>query len=183
MKKYRFVLVAIFLFAGLLISTTGCQNQADKAELEKFRATAGTQERNKRIARDLFAAIDSAKFDRLEALLSEDFALGAPGLPQPWKKADVFQAIKTHYASFPDWTHVIEVLVAEGDIVAVKVTGQGTQKAQYEGIAPTGKRVTQSAMHLLTIFNGKVKELWALEDNLGFMQQLGMELKPVKSKK
>jgi predicted ester cyclase len=74
-------------------------------------------------------------------------------------------------------------MIAEGDKVAVKLKGQGTHKAQYEGIAATREKVTQSAMHLMTIVNGKVKEWWALEDNLGFNQQLGMELKPKESKK
>jgi len=181
-KSYLSIVLTISV-VGLLVVGIGCQNQADKAELDKFRAAASTQERNKVIARELFAAIDSAKFDRLEVLLSDDFVLNAPGMPQSWKKADLFQAIKMHYASFPDWTHVIENVVAEGDNVAVKLNQHGTQKAQYEGIPATGKKVTNPAMHLMTIANGKVKDWWALEDNLGFMQQLGMDLKPAKIKK
>jgi hypothetical protein len=35
----------------------------------------------------------------------------------------------------------------------------------------------------MMIVNGKVKEWWALEDNLGLMTQLGMELKPKETKK
>lgn len=181
-KSYVSIVLAISIL-GLLVVGIGCQNQADKADLEKFQAAANTQERNKAIARELFAAIDSAKFVRLEVLLSDDFVLNAPGLPQPWKKADLFQAIKTHYAAFPDWTHVVENVVAEGDIVAIKLNQHGTQKAQYEGIPASGKKVTNPAMHLMTIADGKVRDWWALEDNLGFMQQLGMELKPAKIKR
>ena len=35
----------------------------------------------------------------------------------------------------------------------------------------------------MRIADGKVKEWWALEDNLGLMRQLGMELKPKENKK
>jgi steroid delta-isomerase-like uncharacterized protein len=183
MKTSHLNFVGVIPLAAVLLYPLGCRDQTERTELDKFKAMARVQDRNKGVVREVFAAIDSGKFDRLEELLSDDFALKAPGLSQPWKKGDLFQAIKTHYASFPDWTHVIEVLVAEGDNVAVKLTGQGTQKARYEGIASTGKKVTDPAMNLITIVNGKVKEWWALEDNLGFMQQLGMELRPIRSKK
>lgn len=176
-----YVLAAIFLVA-LLFPISGCQDQADKSELDKFRTMAKVHEQNKAIVRELFGAIDNGKFEKLDELLSDDFALNAPGLPQPWKKGELFQAVKAHYAAFPDWTHTIESLVAEGDNIAVKLMQQGTHKAQYEGIAASGKSVTNPAMHLMTILNGKVKQWWALEDNLGFMQQLGMELKPTKAR-
>jgi len=183
MNTPRLSLVTLSLLAAFLLLAIGCQDQTDKAELEKFRAAAAMQEQNKAIAREIFAAIDGGKFDRLEQLLSDDFALKAPGMAQPWKKADLFPAIKSHYTSFPDWTHAIEEVVAEGHNIAVKLNQYGTHRAQYEGIAATGKKVTDPAMHLMTIVKGKVKDWWALEDNLGFMQQLGMELKPSKSKK
>ena len=141
------------------------------------------QEENKRIARDVFAAIDSGKFDQLKALLSDDFALSAPGAPHPWRQDDLIKGAKAFYVSFPDWTHAIEDIIADGDKIVVKLKGQGTFKTPYEGLPATGKKVSQSAMHSLTVVNGKVKEWWAVEDNLGLMQQLGMALNPVTSKK
>lgn len=182
MKTSLLHVIAVIFLVALPFLISGCQDQAEKSELDKFKAMANVHDQNKAVVRELFGAIDNGNFDRLEQLLSDDFALDVPGLPQPWKKGQLFQAIKAHYAAFPDWTHVIETLVAEGDNIAVKLNQQGTQKAQYEGIPATGKKVTNPAMHLMTIVNGKVKQWWALEDNLGFMQQLGMELKPTKAR-
>jgi predicted ester cyclase len=48
----------------------------------------------------------------------------------------------------------------------------------YEGIPATGKAISYTGGHIVTIANGKVKHAWALEDNLGMMQQLGMALAP-----
>jgi len=155
----------------------------EKAELEKFKAATKIHDQNKVIAREFFALIDNQNFDRLNELLSDDFLLNAAGLTQPWKKEDVFQDIKRYYNSFPDWMHVIEDMIAEGDKVVVKLIQHGTQKAQFEEIAPTNAKVTKSAMHVVTIVNGKIKEWWAIEDDLGLMLQLGMELKPAKSSK
>lgn len=183
MNKRLVSLIAVISWISLLLFSIGCQDQGQKARLERLENASKTNDRNKEIARDFFSAIDHANFDKLKELLSDDFTLTAPGAPQPWKQAELFQGIKTFYVSFPDWTHVIEDVIAEGDKVVVTLRGQGTFKTQYEGITPTGEKVTQSAMHVLTFVNGKVKHLWAIEDNLGLMQQLGMELKPTKIKK
>lgn len=180
MKNLCAILIASIL---LIILNSGCSNQTEKSELNKFKVTADIQNRNKEIVRQVFAAIDKNDFDKLKDLLSDDFILSAPSSPQPWKKDDLIKGIKTFYISFPDWTHIINDMIAEGDKVVVKLTGQGTQKGIYENIPPTDKKLSQSAVHVITFVNGKVKEWWAVEDNLGFMMQLGMELKPTDKKK
>ena len=141
---------------------------------------AEVEEQNKNIARELFAFIDAGDFEGLNGLFADDFALDAPGLPEPLRKDVLFQLIKTHYTAFPDWTHMIEDEIADGDKVAVKLIQNGTHKAEYEGIAATGIEVTMPAMHLITIVDGKIKEEFAMEDYLGLYMQLGMELKPKK---
>ena len=181
--KTRFRISFIMFFIVIFSIMIGCQNQSQKAELDKYKATFGTQEENKTIARDFFATVDKQDFNKLNEILSDDFKLNAPGLEKPWTKDDVFKDIKKYYTSFLDWHHEIEAMIAEGDKVAVKLVQHGTQTAQYEGIAPTGVKVTKSAFHLLTINNGKIKEWWGLEDDLGMMLQLGMELKPADKKK
>ena len=59
----------------------------------------------------------------------------------------------------------------------------GTHKELYKGISATGKKITNPAIHIITIEDGQVKEWWGIEDNLGMMRQLGMELKPGENKK
>lgn len=183
MKTSQLQFVNTIFLASLLFFAVGCQNKADKAVLDKFRATAQIQEQNKATVREVFNAIDSGDLDKLGSLLSDDFALYSPGSPQPWRKEALYKARNTHFAAFPDWIHKIEIMVAEGDKVAVKLTQYGTHTAMYKGIEPTNKYVTVAATQVMMIVNGKVKEWWALEDNLGLMTQLGMELKPKGDKK
>ena len=179
MKSPLFVVSLVLL----LCFAFGCQNKAEKAELEKFRAQAKVEEQNKEIVRDFYNALDKGDFDRLKALSSDDFAFKAPGLDEPLGRDAIFQVIKTHYTAFPDWKHVIEDIIAEGGKVTVKITQNGTHKAEYEGIPATDKKVILPAMFLLTIVDGKIKEAWDVEDYLGLYQQLGMELKPKEVKK
>jgi steroid delta-isomerase-like uncharacterized protein len=167
----------------LLCFSLSCQDKTSKAELEKARARAETEARNKEIVRQLFSAIDKGDFEKLKGLLADDFSVIEPGMQEPLRQDALFQLIKTHYAAFPDWNHVIEDTIAEGDEVAVKLTQYGTHRAEYEGIPATGNKVTMSALHFMTIANGKIKDWYAVEDYLGLNMQLGMVLRPKEAKK
>ena len=162
----------------ILCLTVGCQDRVAMAELEAMRARAQVEEQNKEIVQDLIAAMDAGNLDRLAELLAADFALDGPGLLEPWRKDELFQAIKSHYAAFPDWMHVIENVVADGNRVAIKLNQNGTHKLDYSGIPATGSKVTKPAMHLFTLIDGKVLNWFVLEDELGFQTQLGMEIRP-----
>jgi len=136
-------------------------------------------EANKQVVRDCFAAIDAGNLDRVQELLAPDLALSALGSTEEWDTADLMQLIQTFYAAFPDNTHVIENLVAEGDFVAVTLIQYATHEADYEGVPATGNSVTVPAMHLIQVSGGAIRNWWAVEDNLGLMLQIGMQLTPV----
>jgi steroid delta-isomerase-like uncharacterized protein len=146
--------------------------------LESLITGAGEiRDQNKAIVREFFAAVDNQDFGKLNELLSDDFVLKSPVLAQTWTKEDVFKDIVKYYTAFPDWKHSIEELVAEGDKVAVQVIQRGTHKASYEGIEPTGTEVTKPGVHIITLTDCRIREWWGMEEELGFMQQLGMELR------
>ena len=166
----------ILPIAMVLFFFVGCQDRDGVAELEAMRVQADVEEQNKKMAVEIFVAIDSGDFDRLNELFAEDFSLTVPGLPEPLRKDILFQLIKSHYLAFPDWIHVIENVLADGDMVVVKLNQNGTHEAEYEGIPATGIKATLPAMHLFTVMNGKVVSWFAVEDYLGLYMQLSMEL-------
>ena len=131
-----------------------------------------------KVVRDLLAAIDAQDFEKIASHLSSDFVLTVPGLAEGLKIDGLMQAIKAHYNGFPDWIHLIDEIIIQGDKIAIRVTQSGTHQGEYEGIPATLKKVTMAAMAVVTIEHGKVKEWWAVEDYLGLFTQLGMELKP-----
>jgi len=74
---------AILLFL-LLFLNIGCQNKTEKSDLAKLNLQIQMQNQNKEIVREVFSAIDNRDFNKLKELFSDDFALNAPGVTQPW---------------------------------------------------------------------------------------------------
>ena len=75
------------------------------------------------------------------------------------------QMMGMFFAAFPDLNVTIDQLIAEGDIVVGRMTNTGTHQGDLMGIAPTGKRVTFSEIHMVRIENGKAVEHWGNIDD------------------
>jgi len=84
---------------------------------------------------------------------------------------------------FPDFQFTIEDMIAEGDKVWVRFKETGTHTGDYFGLAPTGKKITVSAVHNFRIVNGKVVESFSVSDDLAFYKQLGVIEPTEKAKK
>jgi len=133
---------------------------------------------NKQLVRRVFAAIDAHDFDQLNELWAEDMVCHMAGVPDPMDRNTTIGFIKSFYAVFPDFTHELHDVLAQGNRVVVRLTNHATHEYVFDGLAPTGKRIQYAAVHMVTLEAGVIEEWWLLEDNLGFMTQLGMELAP-----
>ena len=76
--------------------------------------------------------------------------------------------------AFPDLRFEIHELVAEGDIVAGRLTMSGTHDGPLMGMPPTGRSVRQDHMHFVRYKDGKAVEHWGVRDDLGMMEQMGL---------
>lgn len=77
-------------------------------------------------------------------------------------------------SAFPDIQMTIEDLIGEGDSVVVRYTARGTHSGEFQGIAPTGRKVTWAGINIYRRDGDQVVETWQLLDALGLMQQLGV---------
>jgi|WetSurMetagenome_2_1015567.scaffolds.fasta_scaffold338293_2 predicted ester cyclase len=102
---------------------------------------------------------------------------------QDWTLEPTKQYLRALRGSFPDEVFTIEDMFAEGDKVAVRYTWQGTHKGTYQGIAPTGKKVTLVFLEIIKILKGKVVESWEVVDLSQFYAQLGITASPATAKK
>jgi predicted ester cyclase len=84
------------------------------------------------------------------------------------------QIVALYHAAFPDFHYTIEHEVAEGDWIVVRGTYHLTHTGEFFGIAPTGKHVTTTGMHLFRVADQKIVEHWCNNDDLGVMRQLGV---------
>ena len=81
-------------------------------------------------------------------------------------------------AAFPDYRETIHDVVAEGDLVASRVTFGGTQRGEMFGVPATGKTVAAQGMAFLRFADSRIIELWTQADLLGLLAQLGVPLGP-----
>jgi steroid delta-isomerase-like uncharacterized protein len=77
-------------------------------------------------------------------------------------------------AAFSDAHYQIDHMIAEGDMVAVRITASGTNDGEFRGNPPTGKRFSADHVHWHRLADGKLVERWAVRDDLGAAQQLGL---------
>ncbi len=78
------------------------------------------------------------------------------------------------HTAFPDMHETIEQMVADGEWVAVRETFAGTHRGEFNGIPPTGKRVSVQAQTFFRVRAGKIVEDRPLVDMLRMLQQLGV---------
>jgi predicted ester cyclase len=81
--------------------------------------------------------------------------------------------VRQFRTAFPDGRSEIEDLIAAGDRVVARWTDGGTHLGEWQGIAPTGKRVSFSGIDIYRIQDGRVIEYWCSEDELGLLRQVG----------
>ena len=87
--------------------------------------------------------------------------------------AEYKQSMAKFHAAFPDLHFTVEDIIAERDRVVVRWTLRATHLGEYQGRAPTGKRMTVTGMSLFRMSEGKIQETWVNMDRWGMMEQLG----------
>ncbi len=131
-------------------------------------------EANKHVARRLFTdVLNTGAFAPLDDLFAADYANYFPGTPSPLDRPAWEQNHTLFRTAFPDLHFTIEAVLAEGDTVAVAFTVQGTHQGEFQGIAPTGQRVTFAGQTLFHFADGKIVEDRPIFDRLDLLEQLG----------
>ncbi|PZN81698.1 MAG: ester cyclase [Candidatus Methylumidiphilus alinenensis] len=77
-------------------------------------------------------------------------------------------------AAFPDFEVIIEDLLAAADKVVLRGGWRGTHQGEFMGASPTHKLITVTEIAIFRLDGGKIVELWANTDQLGFLRQLGV---------
>ena len=80
--------------------------------------------------------------------------------------------------AFPDAHLEPQTMVADDTSVAFAYTLTGTHKGDFQGVAPTGKRIEVRGLQIGRFENGQIIERWGSTDEAGIMQQLGAAPNP-----
>ena len=136
-----------------------------------------TEEANIRLAREHFAAESAHDPERTLATLADDitYRVVASGVTLH-SKAAVARYYDLWWKAFPDVTIDIRRLVAAGEWVICENVATATHQGPFLGLAPTGRRVTQTLCALIRVRDGKMVEEAVYYDQLERIRQLGSVL-------
>ena len=163
----------------LLCFAFGCQDKAAMAELEAFKAQAAVEEQNIELAKNVHLAWTKKDYELIRASCAPDMVYYSPSNEKQMDNIDEFiEFAEGFLASFPNYEIRIEESAAKGDVVALRAVVTGIHGGNFMGIPATGNRIEFGQMLFFRVENGKIVEMREDFDNLGMMQQLGMELKP-----
>ncbi len=97
-----------------------------------------------------------------------------PGLQEIKGKEAMHQWLVDNMQTFPDYHEEIEYLVGEGNFVAWRSKGIGTQQGALGPFPPTNKRMEITIIGMHRIEGGLIAETWTSWDNLAALIQLGL---------
>jgi predicted ester cyclase len=126
-----------------------------------------TVEENKDVIRRIVEEVINQKnLDVIDELFSPEY-MPHPSLPGRTPGSEnARRNFSRMHEGFPDIQGTIESLVAEADMVAIRMTLRGTHQ-------PTGKRATWPATVFSRFDEGKVVEDWLVADSGQLEAQLG----------
>jgi predicted ester cyclase len=87
--------------------------------------------------------------------------------------------VRTHLeglrATFPDFRLRVEQLIAEGEVVATRVSASGTHTGMWQDIEPTGDSIRLRGINIDRIEAGLIVEHWGEADTIGMLWQMGVD--------
>ncbi len=120
-------------------------------------------EENEALVRRIYEFSNRKDIDGLYSLVTPDYVFHMTNRDLPLEQAKQFEA--AFYEEYSDLNVTVHNMIAEGDMVAVRVTWRGTQKS-------TGKKLEITNANFIRVENRKWAETWNITDNR-MAQQLG----------
>ena len=121
-------------------------------------------EHNKATVRRLIEEVlNGGRLEVIDELCAPELAVAARRWISPFR------------VSFPDVRMEVVELLGEGDKVVGRFTCSATHLGAWLGHAPTGRRFERvDEVSIFRLRDGRIIQVWSLEDTLGRLQQLGL---------
>jgi predicted ester cyclase len=169
------------VISSIIIKATDMEQATELAQLCPILDQGGTVEvretqprpeaTNKEIIRNLYENIlNNRKMELLNDVIAPDYT----GIGAVAGAAGFSATVLSVIAGFPDIKWTIEDIVSEGDKVIVRWHWSGTNTAPFRGIPASNKKVTDHAIVIYQLTDGKVSHAWLQGDRLGVLMQVGL---------
>ena len=136
-------------------------------------APAQQLQANKEVVRRVFADVmDGADVAGADELADADYVDHES--PDPTRGPAQLKGTAAWLRSgFADMHYDIDDIVAEDDLVAVRLRFRGHHTGEFLGIPPTGNAVDVQHVHVIRVREGKLVEHWACRDDVSLFRQIG----------
>jgi predicted ester cyclase len=115
------------------------------------------KEQNKEVVREMLKALERQDSAALEE---------HPGLYETRKYHPIWQK------AFKDLRYNVEQMIADGDLVATRLTLRGKHTGPFMGVAPTGMDLNLGVLMMDRVVDGQIVEHWANADWITVLRQL-----------
>jgi predicted ester cyclase len=131
-------------------------------------------EANKELVRQYTREVfDEGSVDAVDRYLAPDFYNHVTGK----SGTEDFRRLAADLRASPGSANVIDLMVAEEDLVVALMTITRTLNRELRAFGFTfpanGRSYTVSHVHIYRVVDGKIREHWAVRDDLGMLRQLG----------
>lgn len=143
-------------------------------------AQDASPEANKAVVRRALAAMEQGDLATLNALFDPNGPWHIPSgatIRQGGPFTDLHASCPM-CAALGDRRIAIDVMLAEGDLVAVRSVWSGHYTGTVRGVAIAGKPVTLVYMNIYRVAGGRIVENWAIADGASLAKQLGFVISP-----
>ncbi|MEE9553932.1 MAG: ester cyclase [candidate division Zixibacteria bacterium] len=171
MTKRRVIFTIILLF---VVASLSCSPGGDDQAIK-----------NKIVVMRVFDALNNHEYDDLDKYIAKDYVRHCQATPDVTVESlDDFKALLSGWdQAFPNAELTIDLIAAEGDLVAFYGPFSGTHEGQMGQFPATGKSMVSETAGFHRLENGKIVETWVTWDNLAVMNQLGLFPPPSGDKK
>jgi steroid delta-isomerase-like uncharacterized protein len=134
-----------------------------------------TVDDNKALVRRFAEAMNSRQLEALDEMAAPDFVRHCQATPEVDVRSleEFKEFLRQDAAVFPDSAQTARHVVAEGDLVAVWATYEGTQQGPMGPFPASRRRMRLDFAAFLRIEDGKIAEMWVTWDNVAGLARLG----------
>lgn len=122
----------------------------------------------KEFYRQYLACCNEHRLSRLAEFVHDPMKFNGASTPL----TEYTQAIESFIQAFPDFHWTLEAIVVEGDTLAVRLHDTGTHQGEWQGLAPTGRRMSTPEVGFYQVRDGKIAAMWYVLDVAAVKQQL-----------
>jgi len=125
---------------------------------------------------EFFDAMNDRELDRLDAIVAADFVRRCETTPDVVVQTldDFKRFLDAYTAVFPDNVQTPVHVAADGDLIGIFATYEGTHLGPFGAFEPTGKRAKFDFAGMMRVVDGKLSEWWITWDTMTILAQLGL---------